>query len=43
MTVASLSSQMSRAELVRWVAHDQLTAFEREMAQREAEMRARMR
>jgi hypothetical protein len=34
---------MSHAELVAWVAHDELTAFEREMAQKEAEMQAKSR
>jgi hypothetical protein len=43
MTVAELSVRMSSAELVDWMAHDQLTAFEREHAQKEAEMKARAR
>lgn len=43
MTVAELGVRMSHAELVGWAAHDQLTAFEREHARREAEMQARAR
>lgn len=43
MTVADLSERMTYAELALWVAHDELTAFDREMAQREAEMKARAR
>lgn len=43
MTVGELGKRMSSGELARWVAHDQLTQFEHEMAQREAEMKARAR
>ena len=43
MTRDELRVRMSHAELVDWVAHDELTAFEREHAQKEAEMAARAR
>ena len=43
MTVADLSARMPHAELARWVAHDELTAFEREHAMKQAELDARVR
>jgi hypothetical protein len=43
MTAAEMSARMSAAELMGWIAHDELTAFEREMAHKEAEMKARAR
>ena len=43
MTVAELGVRMTSAELAMWAAHDELTAFEREHAQKEAEMQARAR
>jgi hypothetical protein len=43
MTVADLSDRMTTAEFARWVAFDELAAFDREMAQREAEMKAKAR
>lgn len=43
MTVGELSTRMDHAELVMWSAHDELTMFDREMAHREAEMKARAR
>ena len=43
MTVADLLSRVSSLELTDWIAHDELSAVEREHAQKEAEMKAQMR
>jgi hypothetical protein len=43
MTKAELCGRMSHAELIEWVAHDELTAFEREHAAKAAEMEAKAR
>lgn len=43
MTVAELGERMSSAELTMWVAHDQLTAAEREHEAQMARARSRRR
>ena len=43
MTVAELGARMSSAELTNWMAHDLLTAAEREHESQMAEQRARAR
>ena len=36
MTRDEMCARMSHAEFVDWIAHDELTAFERDFAQKEA-------
>jgi len=43
MTVSELDQRISSAELVEWIAHDELTRFEREQEQKRQEMESRMR
>lgn len=43
MTVGELSERMTSDEFALWAAHDELTAFDREHAMREAEMQSKMR
>lgn len=43
MTRAELDERLSSHELAEWIAYDQLAAFDREQAEREAEMKAKMR
>lgn len=43
MTRHQLDACLSARELVEWIAYDELLAFDREQAEREAEMKARLR
>ena len=43
MTVAELLARISSFELTEWMAHDELTAAERDHAQKQAEMKAQLR
>lgn len=43
MTVRELLTRISSFELTEWMAHDALSVVEREHAEKEAEMKARVR
>lgn len=43
MTVKEVGDRMTAAEMIEWLAHDEITAMDRKQAEREAESKARSR